>query len=70
MAAPAELIPAGEVIACHTVDDWNNKFKAAKESNKLVPFFPPDLGFFFYSKLFYRLILVYIVGFRTSVFNI
>ncbi|KAJ4878275.1 Thioredoxin H3 [Raphanus sativus] len=36
MAAPAELIPAGEVIACHTVDDWNNKFKAAKESNKLI----------------------------------
>uniref|UniRef100_A0A0D3DPG6 Uncharacterized protein n=1 Tax=Brassica oleracea var. oleracea TaxID=109376 RepID=A0A0D3DPG6_BRAOL len=36
MAATAEMIPAGEVIACHTVEDWNNKLKAAKESNKLT----------------------------------
>ncbi|KAF3503141.1 hypothetical protein F2Q69_00041468 [Brassica cretica] len=36
MAATAEMIPAGEVIACHTVEDWNNKLKAAKESNKLI----------------------------------
>lgn len=41
MAATAELIPAGEVIACHTVEDWNNKLKAAKESNKLVFLFFP-----------------------------
>ncbi|KAJ0252547.1 Thioredoxin H3 [Hirschfeldia incana] len=36
MAAPAELITPGEVIACHTVDDFNTKLKAAKESNKLI----------------------------------
>ncbi|CAH2046729.1 unnamed protein product [Thlaspi arvense] len=26
----------GEVIACHTVEDWNEKLKAAKESKKLI----------------------------------
>ncbi|CAH8390758.1 unnamed protein product [Eruca vesicaria subsp. sativa] len=38
MAATAttELIPAGEVIACHTVEEWTEKLKAARESNKLI----------------------------------
>jgi thioredoxin 1 len=26
----------GEVIACHTVEDWTEKLKAANESKKLV----------------------------------
>uniref|UniRef100_A0A1J3K828 Thioredoxin H-type n=1 Tax=Noccaea caerulescens TaxID=107243 RepID=A0A1J3K828_NOCCA len=26
----------GEVIACHTITEWDEKFKAAKESNKLI----------------------------------
>ncbi|KAF8091839.1 hypothetical protein N665_0433s0008 [Sinapis alba] len=36
MAATSELIPAGEVIACHTVEEWNEKLKAATDSNKLI----------------------------------